>query len=776
MKKKVIALFLASLMVISLVPVPMIRAEEATGENTPVEGEDTPSDSENQEEEAILQANAIMGQIAALMEAPLTREKYEEVKTAYDSASEDVIAYYDIEKANCFNQLHELMDSADKAVDAIELIQELKLNARETDYIVFAQTVGDAKVKVEAYYSKFAALKQNAKYAACLPRDIRDALLTNFAKYDKAVLYLAVEEAYHDIGDFDVLTAEIKEKVQILSEAVDAAGKSSYQISVYDFYNGTAIKQLLDRTEKIVELEKALDELPSDVTDTRDLAELLRIYSDYSKLTEEEKNMVPLSYKTRLMDTVKTSTDCEEVMTQIDAIGILEGEEDFDSFCQRYETAYRAYQSFIYRYRNINGINQLIENRSKLDEETLVMELVKNIRQIETEEDALRCSELIQLEAMKMAYDKLDDTLKVQIYNIEAFNTIYQDTQDAYAVRSKIEAIRNNFSLADDTYIEDARNSYEALNSKAKAYVGDSKYIALLMAEKQLAEMNKNAAALAIEKIAAIGTVTVNSKTKIETARTAYNGLTEKQKALVTNYKVLTLAEQTYSKLDNSVAHATVSGMGTYVYNGTAIEPECHVMLNGIVLQPGIDYAVTYVSNAKAGSAKMTIRGIGNYTGTLAKNFTIQKKSLTAAAVSGLKASYSYTGKKIAPAITVKLGEKVLVKNTDYTVTFRNNTKVGKAVVTIKGIGSYRGSISDNFKIKKKSVKKAKVQGVSKAYSRTGKRIKPAVKVKVGGITLKKKRDYTVTYSNNVAKGKATITIKGKGNYSGTKKVTFKIV
>ena len=126
-KKKIIALFLASLMVASSIPVPMVQAEvtaEETDSSTegtfPADGEDIPPENENKEDEAIVQANTIMGQIDALMEAPLSREKYEAVKAAYDSASEDVIAYFDIEKANCFNQLHELMDSADKAVDAID--------------------------------------------------------------------------------------------------------------------------------------------------------------------------------------------------------------------------------------------------------------------------------------------------------------------------------------------------------------------------------------------------------------------------------------------------------------------------------------------------------------------------------------------------------------------------------------------------------------------------------------------------------------------------------
>ena len=42
--------------------------------------------------------------------------------------------------------------------------------------------------------------------------------------------------------------------------------------------------------------------------------------------------------------------------------------------------------------------------------------------------------------------------------------------------------------------------------------------------------------------------------------------------------------------------------------------------------------------------------------------------------------------------------------------------------------------------------------------------------------TLKKDTDYTVSYKNNKKIGKATITVTGKGKYTGTKSVTFNIV
>lgn len=58
----------------------------------------------------------------------------------------------------------------------------------------------------------------------------------------------------------------------------------------------------------------------------------------------------------------------------------------------------------------------------------------------------------------------------------------------------------------------------------------------------------------------------------------------------------------------------------------------------------------------------------------------------------------------------------------------------------------------------------------------TGEALKPSVTVKDGSKTLKKGTDYTVTYKNNKAVGTATVTVTGKGGYSGTKFLAFQIV
>ena len=74
-----------------------------------------------------------------------------------------------------------------------------------------------------------------------------------------------------------------------------------------------------------------------------------------------------------------------------------------------------------------------------------------------------------------------------------------------------------------------------------------------------------------------------------------------------------------------------------------------------------------------------------------------------------------------------------------------------------------------------KDISGAKVTVASKVTF-TGTSRKPAVTVKLSGKELVKNTDYTVKYSNNKAIGKATVTITGKGKYTGVIKKTFKIV
>ena len=96
-------------------------------------------------------------------------------------------------------------------------------------------------------------------------------------------------------------------------------------------------------------------------------------------------------------------------------------------------------------------------------------------------------------------------------------------------------------------------------------------------------------------------------------------------------------------------------------------------------------------------------------------------------------------------------------------------------------IHGYAGSYAETYARKNglkfsainDSLARAKVTVSAQVY--TGKALKPAVKVVLNGKTLKKGKDYTVSYKNNKAVGKATVIVTGKGAYTGTAKATFRI-
>ena len=225
---------------------------------------------------------------------------------------------------------------------------------------------------------------------------------------------------------------------------------------------------------------------------------------------------------------------------------------------------------------------------------------------------------------------------------------------------------------------------------------------------------------------------------------------------------------------DNRIS-VTLSA-SSYSYTGGEIKPLPTVSFSDKKLKSGIDYTVSYKNNTKVGTATVTITGKGYYTGSVSKSFKISSTPISKATVTGLS-SKGYTGKAITQNPTVKVGSRTLKKGTDYTLSFKNNKAIGTATVTITGKGGFKGSVKKTFKITKASIAKAKVTGISKRYKYTGKAIKPTVKtVKLDNVTLKKGRDYTVSYKNNKKAGTATVMITGKGNYKGTVKKTFKIL
>ena len=223
---------------------------------------------------------------------------------------------------------------------------------------------------------------------------------------------------------------------------------------------------------------------------------------------------------------------------------------------------------------------------------------------------------------------------------------------------------------------------------------------------------------------------------------------------------------------------ASVTGVTAKTYTGKEITQKPVVGNSSVViLKEGTDYTVSYKDNVNAGTASLTVTGKGRYTGTLTESFTIKKVSFANNSDIKIAAipNQVYTGKAIRPDVTVTWKGTALIKGTDYTVSYRNNIKVGTALVAIKGKGNFTGTAGTTFRITRKSLVGAEIGGL-KDRPYTGKYIKPALKIKLGSKVLQKGRDYKLVFKNNKEIGKARVTIQGIGNYKGSLTKTFSII
>lgn len=138
--------------------------------------------------------------------------------------------------------------------------------------------------------------------------------------------------------------------------------------------------------------------------------------------------------------------------------------------------------------------------------------------------------------------------------------------------------------------------------------------------------------------------------------------------------------------------------------------------------------------------------------------------------------SFIYTGSAIEPEITVTTTDGAeLVKDTDYTVGYENNTDCGEAKVKISGIGTYAGTVEKTFRIYKK-LSDTKITLPSDVLIYNGKEKEPMVTVRdKNGNKLKMNIDFEVEYINNIKCGVATAKITGINDYTGTVSKTFQI-
>ena len=154
----------------------------------------------------------------------------------------------------------------------------------------------------------------------------------------------------------------------------------------------------------------------------------------------------------------------------------------------------------------------------------------------------------------------------------------------------------------------------------------------------------------------------------------------------------------TVTKADLSNATVEVTNP---TYNGDKQSPTVKVTLDGKTLTENTDYTVNVTPQTNAGSYQLTIKGGGNYTGTKTVEWKILPKTIANPTIEvGSGGIYDKTAK--TPSVVVK-DDGTSIPDSEYTVSYENNTNAGTATVKItdKENGNYTVNCSSTFEIQK---------------------------------------------------------------------------
>jgi len=216
------------------------------------------------------------------------------------------------------------------------------------------------------------------------------------------------------------------------------------------------------------------------------------------------------------------------------------------------------------------------------------------------------------------------------------------------------------------------------------------------------------------------------------------------------------------------------------------------------ISQPAASPTVNDSRGISVSGNQVTGKTIGSYTVSYVDSVAGKKTSfdipvtVAAADLSGgtmtvdNSKKYYANGTASEPDVTIRVGDKILTKDTDYTLAYANNnpatsvTNPQKATITATGKGNYTGTLTGDFTIQPSTggdLTGATITVTEKNIVYDGKEKKPKATVVLNGVTVPES-SYTLKYSNNVKAGTATIVAAAKSGderYSKTAKGTFKI-
>ena len=142
-----------------------------------------------------------------------------------------------------------------------------------------------------------------------------------------------------------------------------------------------------------------------------------------------------------------------------------------------------------------------------------------------------------------------------------------------------------------------------------------------------------------------------------------------------------------------------VSDIENQVYTGSGLEPTIQVTLKDETLTQDVDFTVSYENNLSAGTATVTIKGAGLFTGEIRKTFVIEPMPISNAEII-LGDAPIYNGEEQKMPVKVMLDGAYLMSD-HYTISGNTAANAGSYTLTITGIGDFGGEVNVNWEIQK---------------------------------------------------------------------------
>lgn len=298
--------------------------------------------------------------------------------------------------------------------------------------------------------------------------------------------------------------------------------------------------------------------------------------------------------------------------------------------------------------------------------------------------------------------------------------------------------------------------------------------------------------------------VSYQNNIDVGTATILFTGINQYTGAIKKKYKITAYDIKADDK------NIKVSLNNSYSYTKGGCKPKPTVTFAGTELEEGTDYTLSYKNNSSVNNGSnqskmptVIVKGKRNFKGSLTKTYQISNAEIDNLALIAMDKVWQNKADNYKTKITIKdVNGKALSAGKDYdknivytydamTTLADGTVKKAGTIVDVKDIipvdtvirvttsanknGNYHGTVSGTFRITKADISKSLVKIPTQTY--TGKAIEPddEIEIKLNKKSLSKENYEVVEYSNNINKGTATVTIKGKNDCGGTKTVKFKI-